>query len=60
MDGNTSWLTPDDTSIYELLRLTLFELRKSYLSEGEQEWSGCSFVLDLQTGKFEMNLKYQD
>ncbi|ODZ95874.1 hypothetical protein BBM50_00690 [Vibrio parahaemolyticus] len=57
-DGIRTWF-PFGTDINtRRIRELLTELRESYIAEGQPEWNGCEFVVDLAEGSFQMDLSY--
>ena len=54
------WFLPGSSKITGDFRELLFSLRNSYIEEHQPSWNGCVFTLDIETGKFEVELKYAD
>ncbi|WP_219623005.1 hypothetical protein, partial [Vibrio parahaemolyticus] len=57
-DGIRTWF-PFGTDINtRRIRELLTKLRESYIAEGQPEWNGCEFVVELAEGSFQMDLSY--
>ncbi len=55
-----NWFLPSDKSVVMELTEILHSLRASQLAEGGSFWSGCTFILNAETGSFEMDIKYPE
>lgn len=58
-DGTTDWYDAGAKATTELTKL-LGALRQSYIDAGQSPWQNCEYIIDIQTGKFEFNIEYDD
>ncbi|MBM4950815.1 hypothetical protein HYO33_23140 [Vibrio parahaemolyticus] len=57
-DGIRTWFPFGIDINTRRIRELLTELRESCIAEGQPEWNGCEFVVDLVEGSFQMDLSY--
>ena len=57
-DGIRTWFPLGSDINTRRIRELLTELRESYIAEGQPEWNGCEFIVDLAEGSFQMDLSY--
>lgn len=56
--GSTNWFTIDDLAGSMFLTDQFIELRDFFVSQGQPAWKRCEFSVDLLTGKFSADFKY--
>jgi hypothetical protein len=56
--GKEAWFLPENGRTAHDLRVLLTQHRDFFVSQGETAWVSCEFIVDVEKGKFFMNLKH--
>jgi hypothetical protein len=59
-EGTTKWFPMGSGINTGLIRDLLTKLRQSYIDSGQDAWNKCEFIVDVELGKFEFNIDYED
>lgn len=56
--GIVGWFTVDSQHVRDSLIDDCRELRNFFVSQGQPAWKQCEFSVDVKTGKFSVDFKY--
>lgn len=57
-DGQISWFAPESGAFSHEIGELLLQHRDFFVSQGQPAWVSCEFIVDVEKGKFFMNLKH--
>lgn len=57
-DGSKDWFLPEDGMVDQKLRELLVQHREFFVSQNQPPWKVFQFMVDVQNGKFSLELSY--
>jgi hypothetical protein len=58
-ENEKNWFLPNSGALGECLTKLLLEHREFFVGNGHPPWKSCEFVLDVDKGKFSLDLNYE-